>query len=132
MQVNLVEAYGVVPQAIYPESLHSSLTSPLNSLLKTKLREHALILRRLSSSLRSQYLSQETILATLRSKKEELMKEVYTIMSATLGPPPSPRDKFTWDYYDEDGKAGQWEGNAVEFYKQFVGKYSVCRVFDKC
>jgi len=124
MVVNLLESYGVVPQAIYPESLHSSLTSPLNALLKTKLREHALILRRLSSSLRAEAsLSPDAILATLRAKKEELMKEIYTVMTATLGVPPTPNDRFTWDYYDENGKSGQWEGTAVEFYKAFSGKY---------
>jgi bleomycin hydrolase len=126
MICNLLETYGVVPQAIYPESLHSSLTSPLNALLKTKLREQALILRRLSSSLRSQAsLPPDAILATLRTKKEELMKEIYTIMSATLGAPPTPETKFSWDYYTEDGKAGHWEGTPVEFLKAFSGKYSV-------
>ena len=53
------------------------------------------------------------------------MKEIYTIMTATLGEPPSPEDKFSWDYYTEDGKAGHWEGTPVEFYKAFSGKYSV-------
>ena len=53
------------------------------------------------------------------------MKEIYTIMTATLGEPPSPKDKFSWDYYTEDGKAGHWEGTPVEFYKAFSGKYSV-------
>jgi bleomycin hydrolase len=125
MVVNLLETYGIVPQPVYPESYHSSLSSPLNALLKTKLREHALILRRLSSSLRTEAsLSPDVILATLRAKKEELMKEIYTVMTATLGVPPTPNDKFTWDYYDENGKAGQWEGTALEFYKAFSGKYT--------
>jgi bleomycin hydrolase len=126
MICNLLETYGVVPQAIYPESYHSSVSPPLNTLLKTKLREHALILRRLASSLRSRKSqSPDAILATLRAKKEELMKEIYTIMSATLGAPPSPEKKFSWDYYDENGKAGNWEGTPVEFLKAFSGKYSV-------
>lgn len=118
----------MVPQALYPESLHSSLSSPLNSLLKTKLREHALVLRDLSSSLRaSSLLSEDAALRALRTKKEELMKEVYTVMSAVLGVPPKPDEKLVWDYYDKDGKAGTWEGTAREFYKTFaVDKYSVC------
>ncbi|CAL1707521.1 unnamed protein product [Somion occarium] len=119
MVVNLLETYGVVPQALFPESLHSSLSSPINSILKTKLREHALILRSLASSLRSspRALSEEAVLATLRAKKESLMKEVYTIMSATLGVPPSADEKFVWDYYDKDGKAAKWEGTPQEFYR---------------
>jgi bleomycin hydrolase len=111
-----------VPQAIYPESYHSSASSRLNSLLKTKLREHALILRKLSASLRSQSLSEETILSTLRSKKETLLKEVYAIMTATLGVPPRPDEKFVYEYYDEKGKVGRWEGTPLEFYKTFSSK----------
>ncbi|KAI9062851.1 peptidase C1B bleomycin hydrolase [Trametes sanguinea] len=131
MVVNLLETYGVVPQPAYPESLHSSLSSPINTLLKTKLREHALILRDLSASLRADSaLSEEAILATLRAKKEELLKEVYVVMSATLGVPPRPNEKFTWDYYDKDGKAGSWTGTPQEFYKAFAyDKYSPAESF---
>lgn len=107
----------MVPQPLYPESTHSSLSGPLNKLLKTKLREHALVLRNLSASLRDAgKLSDGDILAALRSKKEELLGEVYGVMSATLGVPPQPDDKFVWDYYDKDGKAGRWEGSAKQFY----------------
>ena len=45
------------------------------------------------------------------------MKEVYTIMTATLGPPPPANKKFVFDYYDKDGKPGRWEGTPIEFYK---------------
>ncbi|KAI9461302.1 peptidase C1B bleomycin hydrolase [Lactarius psammicola] len=122
MVVNLLENYGVVPQTVYPESTHSSLSGPLNKLLKTKLREHALVLRNLSSSLRGAGLSEGDIIATLRSKKEELLGEVYSVMSATLGAPPQPKDKFVWDYYDKDGKSGRWEGTAKQFYESFTNK----------
>ncbi|KAH9935545.1 peptidase C1B bleomycin hydrolase [Fomitopsis serialis] len=121
MVVNVLENYGVVPQAVFPESQHSSASSPLNTLLKTKLREHSLILRTLHASLRADSsLSDAAIMTTLRAKKEELMKEVYTIMTATLGVPPRANDKFVWDYYDKDGKAGHWEGTPSEFYKTFA------------
>lgn len=56
-------------------------------------------------------------MGALRAKKEELMKETYTIMSATLGVPPSSTEKFVWDYQDKDGKTGRWEGTPLEFYK---------------
>lgn len=107
----------MVPLSVYPESTHSSSTGSLNKLLKTKLREHALVLRDLSSRLRSSgQLSGVDTIAALRSKKEELLSEVYGIMSATLGVPTQPNDKFVWDYYDKDGKAGRWEGSAKQFY----------------
>jgi bleomycin hydrolase len=123
--LTISQIYGVVPQSIYPESLHSSLSSPINNLLKTKLREHSLILRRLSSALHastSRSLPEDVILATLRAKKEELMKEVYTIMSATLGVPIKPDEMFVWDYYDENSKIGRWEGTPRDFYKEFACK----------
>lgn len=107
----------MVPQSVYPESAHSSSSGPLNKLLKTKLREHALVLRDLSFTLRSSgKLSEGDITSALRSRKEELLSEIYGVMSATLGVPPQPNDKFTWDYYDKDGKAGRWEGSAKQFY----------------
>ncbi|KAI1794165.1 peptidase C1B bleomycin hydrolase [Ganoderma leucocontextum] len=126
MVVNLLETYGVVPQPIYPESLHSSLSSPINTLLKTKLREHALILRALHASLKANStLSDAAVLATLRAKKEALLKEVYVIMSATLGAVPKPDEPFTWDYYDKDGKPASWTGTPTQFYRAFAyDKYS--------
>lgn len=122
MSVNLIEKYGLVPQAIYPESTHSSLSGPLNSLLKTKLREHALILRDLAASLRGAHIREETVIATLRAKKEALMKEIYNIMTATLGVPPNPNKKFVWEYIDADDKTGRWEGSPKEYYEQFGTK----------
>ena len=126
------QTYGVVPQSIYPESYHSSASSPLNSLLKTKLREPALILRSLASSLRASSAElTDTHIRILRAKKEELLKEVYTIMSAILGVPPLPsgngkdNNKFVWEYYDKDGKAGRWEGTPKELYDIAKGDYSV-------
>ncbi|KAI0630402.1 peptidase C1B bleomycin hydrolase [Trametes polyzona] len=126
MAVNLLETYGVVPQPLYPESLHSSLSGPVNTLLKTKLREHALILRELAKSLRADTsITEETTLRVLRSKKEELLKEVYVVMSATLGVPPRPDERLTWDYYDKDGKPASWTGTPREFYKAYAyDKYS--------
>jgi bleomycin hydrolase len=122
MAVNLMENYGFVPQSVYPESTHSSLSAPLNALLKTKLREHALILRSLASSLHDAGVSKDTALAAVRSKKEELMKEVYNIMTATLGVPPHPKKKFVWEYLDADGKAGRWEGSPLEYFAEFGTK----------
>ncbi|KDR75057.1 hypothetical protein GALMADRAFT_69928 [Galerina marginata CBS 339.88] len=122
MVVNLIETYGLVPQSIYPESVHSSLSSPLNALLKTKLREHALILRTLADTLRGAHVREETVIATLRAKKEELIREVYTIMTATLGVPPPPGKKFVWEYIDSDDKVGRWEGSPKDFVEQFASK----------
>jgi len=123
MACNILKTYGVVPREIFPESFSSSSSSPLDKLLKTKLREHSLILRRLHSSLRADTsLRKEDILGVLRSKKEELMGEVWTILSTTLGAPPHPNKKFVWDYLDANEKAQTWEGTPLEFYDAFTSK----------
>lgn len=132
MVVNLIESYGIVPQSVYPESTHSSLSGPLNALLKTKLREHALILRTLADTLRSSHVKEQTVIATLRAKKEELIKEVYGIMTATLGVPPNPNKKFVWEYEDTEHKVGHWEGSPKDFFEQFASKpFSVCFLVPK-
>ena len=122
MAVNLVERYGLVPQSIYPESTHSSLSGPLNKLLKTKLREHALILRQQAEALRGANIKEDTVIATLRAQKEELLREIYLIMTATLGVPPNPNKKFVWEYLDQDEKAGRWEGSPKEYFEEFGTK----------
>ena len=101
----------------------------MNKLLKLKLREHALVLRRLSASLRTS-VSKEVLVKMARAKKEELMREIWSIMTATLGVPPRPDAQFTWDYYDKDGKPKSWTGTPLEFYKSFVSKqYPVSFLF---
>ncbi|KAJ3995135.1 peptidase C1B, bleomycin hydrolase [Lentinula boryana] len=122
MAVNLLETYGVVPQSVYPESFHSSSSSPLNSLLKTRLREDALILRKLTVDMKAAGLSAETAVSAARAEKEKLMKEIYTIMTAALGVPPLPNATFPWEYYDENGKFGTWSGTPLEYYKTFAAK----------
>ena len=102
---------------MYPESAHSSLSSPLNALIKKKLREHALILRRSAASLRDAGVSEADAISSLRAQKEMLLREVYGIMTSTLGVIPKPDEKFSWDYIDKDGKVGHWEGTPCEFYK---------------
>ncbi|KAG1881456.1 peptidase C1B, bleomycin hydrolase [Suillus tomentosus] len=110
----LLETYGLVPQPIYPDSYHSNASSPINTVLKPKLREHAL--RALSSSLKADHsVSPESALSTLRVKKEGLMYKIYTIMSASLGVPPKPDAAFTWEHYTEDGKYAKWEDTPLQF-----------------
>lgn len=124
------QTYGVVPQSVYPESFSSSSSRPLDKLVTLKLREHALILRDLSSTLRAtSSLSAEAITSLLRKKKEELLGEVWNIMSVTLGKPPGPDDTFVWDYEDGHGKVKRWEGTPKDFYKSFSSQsYPVGRL----
>ena len=67
----------------------------------------------------------------MRAKKEDLMSEVWAIMTATLGVPPRPDAPFTWDYYDRDGKPKSWTGTPIEFLKAFSSKQYPVGVIDE-
>lgn len=122
MAVNLFENYGCVPHVIYTETVHSIDSAPLNSLLQKKVREHGMVLRKLSQQLRAQNISADEQLTILRSKKEKLMAETYRMMTAMLGVPPRPDASFEWKYYDKDNKPQSWTGTPLEFYATFIGK----------
>ena len=92
MAANLVEKYGLVPQQMYPDSWNASNSRTMSSLITTKLREYALELRELASKDKS----------SVSSAKERMMREVHTILVLMLGPPPSAKKEFTWEYYDKE------------------------------
>jgi len=98
MVFNLVEKYGLVPQTLYPDSFNASYSNILNSIIFTKLREDALILRKLARS-------STATSSSLASVKTKMMKEIHTILTLTLGPPPSTTSPFTWEFVDKSSKA---------------------------
>ncbi|KAK1758602.1 putative bleomycin hydrolase [Echria macrotheca] len=98
MVYNLVEKYGLVPQTLYPDSFNASSSNIINSIVFTKLREDALILRKL---LRTPTATAEV----LSSAKAKMMKEIHTILTLTLGPPPPVDEEFSWAFVDKAGKA---------------------------
>jgi bleomycin hydrolase len=56
-----------------------------------------------------------------------MMQEVWKMITAVLGVPPSPDESFKWEYNDKNDKAHVWEGTPKEFYKKFrSNKYPVC------
>lgn len=99
MVYNLVDKYGLVPQALYPDSWNAKNSSVLNSVVKNKLREFALRLRKLARD------PEPTAPAVFSAVKISMIQEIQQIMTLLLGPPPKPTDAFTWQYNDKDGKA---------------------------
>merc|ERR1712000_228912 len=79
MAANLVSKYGLVPQTLYPDSYNAMNSSAMGSIITTKLREDALVLRSMEKSA-----TRSSILAT----KAKMMQEVHcilTLMLRTLG-----------------------------------------------
>ncbi|KAH9931126.1 peptidase C1B bleomycin hydrolase [Epithele typhae] len=100
MAVNLVEV------SFVPESTHSSLSSPLNSLLKTSCASmHSFSATSLFSP-RQFFSIEEAINLTLRLHYHERDPR-------DTAKPDAP---FTWDYYTKDGKPMSWTGTPKEFY----------------
>ncbi|KAK3394407.1 peptidase C1B, bleomycin hydrolase [Podospora didyma] len=98
MIYNLVEKYGLVPHSLYPDSFNASSSSIINSIIFTKLREDALIMRDLLRN-------PSTTTTMVYSAKARMIKEIHYILTLTLGPPPPVDDEFAWSFVDKAGKA---------------------------
>ncbi|KAJ4386808.1 bleomycin hydrolase [Gnomoniopsis smithogilvyi] len=108
MVYNLVTKYGLVPQTLYPDSFNAMSSSIINSIIFTKLREDALILRSLLTS-------PSATTASIAATKAKMMKEIHTILTLTLGPPPAPTEPFVWQFSDKTGKAKEVRATPLDF-----------------
>jgi bleomycin hydrolase len=91
MFTSLVEKYGIVPKDAMPETYSSSHSSRMNSILTRVLRGNAAALRK---QFRKGHKNAE-----LRTRKAEMLKEFYRLLTLFLGLPP---ESFTWEYTDKD------------------------------
>ncbi|KAA8648470.1 C1 family peptidase [Aspergillus tanneri] len=99
MLANIVQKYGLVPHAIYPDTFNAQNSSKMNWLITAKLREQGLVLRRLAKSPSAK--ERETLAET----KEAFLQEIHGLVTIMLGPPPNPKEPFVWQYYDANGRA---------------------------
>ncbi len=93
MFANLIKRYGAVPKSVMPETFNSSNSGYVNYFVTLKLREDAMVLRRMHKKGAS--------LAKLRDKKEEMMSEIYRMLVVYFGEPPR---QFEWQYRDKKDK----------------------------
>lgn len=84
---DLVQKYGVVPQAVMPETHSSENTRTMNNLLYQKLRSDAVKLHTMHRA--GQDVGQ------LLAAKKQMLAEVYRLLVINLGEPPR---QFTWRY----------------------------------
>ncbi|KAI9840178.1 MAG: hypothetical protein M1838_004188 [Thelocarpon superellum] len=122
MVANLVEKYGLVPQALYPDSFNAMNSRAIDTIITTKLREDALDLRRLATGAAGRGVAARTSLAKV---KHAMVRDVHRILTLTLGPPPSPHNNFTWDYYDKDEKLHTLTTTPLAFARELASSASM-------
>ncbi|MFD1418947.1 C1 family peptidase [Companilactobacillus keshanensis] len=111
MVMALVQKYGVVPKSVMPDTFSRTKSNELNTVLNTKLRKDAIILRNLVNKNESE--------TDVERQKNEMLSEIYKILVYSVGEPPA---KFDWAYRDDDKKYHK-ESNITpqEFFKKYVG-----------
>ncbi|KAJ1823499.1 bleomycin hydrolase [Coemansia sp. RSA 2599] len=110
MFVALIEKYGIVPKDAYPETFHTSSSGQMDTLVTSKLREYAKVLRNAHRDGKHE--------GDLRKLKRGMLEEIHRVMVISLGHPP---EKVTWAFYDKDKKFREFRDiTPLEFYKDHV------------
>lgn len=91
MFINLIRKYGLVPQAVMPETISSSKSQPMNAQVSYKLRGTAQTLR----TMHAQGATAEELDAT----RHVAMNDVWRMLCLHLGTPPT---SFDWQWNDKD------------------------------
>jgi bleomycin hydrolase len=108
--VDLIQKYGCVPKEVMPETQSTSNTGMMNKLISTKLRKSAAELR--------QMYSDGAGLDELRTAKEEILLEVYHMLTLNMGVPPT---EFAWRYEEKDSTVSEpHKYTPQEFYSKVV------------
>ena len=109
---DLAEKYGLVPSEIQPETFSADNTSKMSSIIKSKLREQGLALRKMVAN------GQKT--SAIQKRKTEMLGEIYHMLVITLG---EPVKEFTYAFKDKNGKAltAPKTYTPQEFYQEIVG-----------
>ena len=110
---DLTEKYGLVPKQVMPESFSSDNTSKMASLLKSRLREDGLTLRKMVAEGKKN--------ADIEKAKTGMLATIYHMLALTIGEPPT---EFTYAHVDKKGNSVGETKNYTpqEFYKEVVGE----------
>lgn len=92
--VDLVEKYGLVPQCIAPETFSSENTTQIDRILRSKLREYGLELRKMIS------LGKKG--KEIENSKTAMLKDLFRILTTAYG---TPVTEFEYAHVDNSGKA---------------------------
>ena len=91
---DLAEKYGLVPQEVRPETFSANNTSRMSQLIKSKLREHGLELRKMVADGKKK--------KDIQKRKTQMLSEIYHMLVITLG---EPLKEFSYAFKNKDGKA---------------------------
>ena len=109
---DLAEKYGLVPASVQPETYSAENTSKMSSIIKSKLREFGLELRRMGADGKKA--------SAIQQRKTEMLTEVYHMLVITLG---EPVREFSFAFKDKNGKttAAPKQYTPKSFYQEIVG-----------
>ncbi len=109
---DLAEKYGLVPEEVCPETYSANNTSKMSQLVKSKLREQGLELRRMVAEKKSA--------KAIEQRKTQMLSEIYHMLVITLG---EPVKQFTYAFKNKNGKAvtEAKEYTPLSFYQETVG-----------
>lgn len=108
---DILTKYGVVPADVMIETFSSENTRQMATLLKLKLKEFGLELRKAAAG--------GATTTDLRNQKTEMLGVIYRMLVLTLGEPPAT---FTWTLTDAKGSpVSTKEYTPQSFYKEFIG-----------
>ena len=91
---DLAEKYGLVPQEVRPETFSANNTSRMSQLIKSKLREQGLELRKMVADGKKN--------KDIQKRKTQMLSEIYHMLVITLG---EPLKEFSYAFKNKDGKA---------------------------
>ncbi|MBR1547994.1 MAG: C1 family peptidase [Prevotella sp.] len=109
---DLADKYGLVPSSVQPETFSAENTSRMASIVKSKLREQGLELRRMVADGKKA--------KDVEKRKTEMLGEIYHMLVITLG---EPVREFTYAFRDKNGRAitPARKYTPREFYQEIVG-----------
>lgn len=108
---DIITKYGVVPIEVMGETASSKSTSRMRELLKLRLREDGLTLRKMAA--------EGATARQLEERKIEMLGQVYRILVLNLGEPPR---EFEWTRCDKSGEPVETRRyTPKEFYDTYAG-----------
>ena len=126
---NLITKYGLVPAEAMPETFQSNNTSQMASLLKLKLREDGLALRKAYEEGHAKLAKRPkkdvekglvALEAELKAMKVKQLSEVYRFLTLCLGEPPV---EFVWTRCNsKDEIVSRKSYTPKSFYDEYIGE----------